>query len=231
VIARRRSPNRPSSGGGRSSSKAITALAVLGAIVALYGWNTVFLGPRNKARATVGKELSAARQEEQDLRANMAQLRKLAADTQSREAELARLGQLVPAEADLDGAILALDDAAKQAQVSMTSFVPSPPAVGAGGGSATVALAMTIDGTFDQLFNYLHRLETLDRLVVIDSLQLAGGGNGAGSPGAGPPKLSAQVRARLFAATGQAAPAATVAAAAPVPSDPAKTAALPKAGG
>ena len=228
---RRRSPNRPSSGGGRSSSKAVTALAVLGAIVALYGWNSVFLGPRNKARASVHKELSAARQEEQDLRSNMAQLRKLAADTQSREAELARLGRLVPADADMDGAILTLDDAAKQAQVSMSTFIPSPPAAGAGGGPATVGLAMTIDGTFDQLFNYLRRVETLDRLVVIDSLQLAAGGNGAGSPGAGPPKLSAQIRARLFATTGPAAPAATVASAAPDTSDPAKTAALSKAGG
>jgi type IV pilus assembly protein PilO len=227
VSPRRRSSGRPA-GGGRSSSKAVIALAVMGAIVALYGWNTVFLGPRNKARAAVHKELSAARQEEQDLRANMAQLRKLAADTQSREAELASLARLVPAEADMDGAILALDEVAKQAQVSMTAFVPSPPAAGAGGGPATVALALTIDGTFDQIFDYLRRLETLDRLVVIDSLQLAAGGNGAATPGAGPPKLSAQIRARLFAATGPAAPASTVAA--PNTSDPSKTAALPKAG-
>jgi Tfp pilus assembly protein PilO len=228
VSPRRRSSNRPAASG-RSSGKAVTALAVLGAIVALYGWNAVFLAPRSKARASVNKELSAARQEEQDLRTNMAQLRKLAADTQSREAELARLGRLVPAEADMDGAILALDDAAKQAQVSMSTFIPSPPAAVAGGGPATVGLAMTIDGTFDQLFNYLRTLETLDRLVVIDSLTLAGGGNSPGAPGAGPPKLSAQIKARLFSAGGPA--AAATASPAPANSDSAKTAALPKAGG
>lgn len=231
---RRRSSARPPkvAGGGRSSSRAVVALAVMGAVVGFYGWNSVFLGPRNKARATVQKELSTARQQEQDLRANMAKLRKLAADTKSREAELAGLGRLVPAEADMDGAILALDDAAKQAHVSMTTFVPSPPVAGAGGGPATVSLAMTIDGTFDQIFDYLGRLETLDRLVVIDSLQLAGGGSGAASPGPGPAKLSAQVKARLFSAAGPAAPAATVASGATGTSDdPSKTAALPKAGG
>jgi Tfp pilus assembly protein PilO len=159
----------------------------------------------------------------------MAQLRRLAADTKSREEELARFGRLVPADADMDGAILALDETAKQAQVSMATFVPSPPAAGAGGGPATVGLAMTIDGTFDQIYDYLRRLETLDRLVVIDSLQLAGGGNGTGP--AGPPKLSAQIRARLFAATGPAAPAATVASGASDNPDPSKAAALPKAGG
>jgi Tfp pilus assembly protein PilO len=229
VSPRRRSAKRPA-GGGRSSSRAVIALAVMGAIVALYGWNTVFLGPRNKARAEVKQELSAARRTEQDLRSNMAQLRRLAADTKSREAELASLGRLVPADADMDGAILALDAAAKQAQVSMAALVPSPPAAGTGGGPATVSLSLTIDGTFDQIFDYLRRVETLDRLVVIDSLQLAGGGNGT-AVAAGPPKLSAQLKARLFAATGPAAPGATVASGTPDKSDPSKTAALPKAGG
>ena len=230
------SPRRPSAkqpkNNGRSSSRAVTALAVMGALVAVYGWNSVFIGPKNTARAAVSKELSAARQTEQDLRANMAQLRKLAADTKSREAELANLGRLIPADADIDGAILALDDAAKQAQVSMATFIPSPPAAGAAGGPATVGLSMTIDGTFDQIFDYLRRVEALDRLVVIDSLQLAGGGNGAGAAAAGPQKLSAQIKARLFAASGPAAPTVPVPAGASDSSDdPSKTAALPKAGG
>jgi type IV pilus assembly protein PilO len=238
VSPRKRSPKRPAAGGGRSSSRAVVALAVMGAIVAAYGWNAVFLGPRNAARAKVHTELSDARQKEQDLRQNMAQLRKLAADTQSREAELARLGRLVPADADLAGAILALDETAKQAQVSMGSLIPSPPAATAGGGPATLGVTMTIDGTFDQIYDYLSRIETLDRLVVIDSLQLAGGGgngtgNGPGSGPAGPLKLGAQIKARLFAATGPAAPATSAAPAAGASNNPdtSKTAALPKAGG
>jgi Tfp pilus assembly protein PilO len=228
-VSPRRRSLQPSKGSGRSSSRAVTALAVMAAFVAVYGWNTVFLGPRNKARAAVSKELSAARQTEQDLRANMAQLRKLAADTKTREAELAGLGRLIPADADIDGAILALDDAAKQAQVSMATFTPSPPAAGAAGGPATVGLAMTINGTFDQIFDYLRRVESLERLVVIDSLQLAGGGNGDDAA-AGPVKLSVQIKARLFAAAGPAAPTAAASAAASENSDPSKTAARPEAG-
>jgi type IV pilus assembly protein PilO len=234
VSPRKRSSKPPAIRSGRSSSRAVVALAVMGAVVAAYGWNSVFLGPRNRARAAVHTELAAARQQEQDLRQNMAQLRKLAADTQSREAELTRLGRLVPADADLAGAILALDETAKQAQVSMGSFVPSPPAATAGGGPATVGVTMTINGTFDQMYDYLSRVETLDRLVVIDSIQLAGGGNDTGNGPAGPLKLAAQIQARLFAATGSAAPtraAATGAAGASDNADTSKTAALPKAGG
>ena len=229
---RKRSSKRPAAGGSRSSSRAVVALAVMGAVIAAYGWNSVFLAPRNKARTSVHTELSAARQQEQDLRQNMAQLRKLAAETQSREAELTRLGRLVPADADLAGAILALDETAKQAQVAMGSLIPSPAAATAAGGPATLSVTMTIDGTFDQIYDYLSRVEALDRLVVIDSLQLAGGGNGTGNA-PGPLKLSAQIRARLFSATGPAAPAtvATGASGASDNPDTSKTAALPKAGG
>jgi len=209
----RRSTKAAAARGG--SSKAIIALAVLGGIVLLYGWNAMFLAPRDKDRAAVETELATARQEEQDLRHNMAELRKLAADTKTKEAELAGLGRLVPATPDVAGAIVALDDTAKAAQVGMASFVPAPPAATAGGGPATIGVSMTISGTFDQLYDYLHRLETLDRLVVVDSLQLSGSAGAASAPTSGPPKLSAEIKARMFAAGGATAAPGSLAAVTP----------------
>jgi Tfp pilus assembly protein PilO len=201
-------------------------MAVMGALVLLYGWNSVFLAPRGRARAQAAQQLSTARTAEADLRQSLAQLRKLATDTQSREAELARLGRLIPSDADLPGAILMLNDTAKQAGVDWSSFTPAPPAATAGGGPVALTLSMSIGGSFGQIFDYLRRLETLDRLVVVDSVQLAGGGAGAG----GQTKLEAQIKARMFAAgTGTvAAPAAGGGTAAAGASSPA---ALVKAGG
>ena len=200
----------PKAAAGRSSSKAVIALAVMGAIVLLYGWNSVFLSSKNKAKASVQKELAAAKNVERDMRTNLAQLRKLAADTQGREAELVRLGQLIPAEADVAGAILALDATAKEAQVAWSTLTPAPPVAGAAGGPATLGLTIRIGGTFHQILDYLGRLESLDRLVVVDSVTLTGGNSTApGSPG-----LEADLKARMFAAKGPAAPAATTAAAA-----------------
>ena len=92
--AGRRPPKRAGRSG-RSPSRAVTALAVMGGLVLLYGWNSFFLAPRGRAKAAVAKELSAARTQEQTLRQNLAQLRRLADDTKSREAELTRLGRLV----------------------------------------------------------------------------------------------------------------------------------------
>lgn len=197
----RRIPTR-AAGAGRSSSKAVIALAVLAAAVLLYGWNSLFLSSKSQARSVVQKELTAARQSEQDLRQNLAQLRKLAADTRSREAELARLGRLVPADADVAGAILALNDTATAAQVAWSSFSPTPQAPNATGGPATVGISIKVGGTFHQLFDYLQRLEALDRLVVVDSISLTAGSGSA----TGAPNIEADVKARMFAGGTPAAP-------------------------
>ncbi len=123
-----RPPQRYSQGvgaGGRSSSRAVMALAVMGALVLLYGWNTFFLAPQGQGEGR-GPDRSwrPPGPRRQELRRNLAELKKLAEDTKAREAELARLGRLVPTDADIAGAILALDETAKQAQVAWSSFVP-----------------------------------------------------------------------------------------------------------
>lgn len=213
---------KPSASAGRSSTRAVTALVVMGALVLLYGWNSLFLAPKAKAKADVNKELVAARQQEDDLRRNLAELKKLANDSQAREAELTRLGRLIPTDPDVAGTILTLNETAHQAQVAWSSFVPSPPAPGASGTS--MSITMKVSGSFGQIFDYLRRLELLDRLVVVDSLQLAGGAGGTGTTA-----LEADIKARMFSAGTAGSVAATTVAGGATASPPDSNA-LPKAG-
>lgn len=214
---------KPPAGPRRSSGKAVIALAVMGGLVILYGWNSVFLAPNADAKDAARKELVAARQQEQELRRNLTELRKLANDSQAREAELERLGRLIPAAPDVAGAIDTLNETAQAAQVAFSSFVPSPPSPAAPGGPSSISIGMKISGTFGQIFDYLRRLELLDRLVVVDALQLTA----EAVEGTGPPTLQADIKARMFSAG--AAPAATGTKAGSAGT--AGTAALPKAGG
>jgi type IV pilus assembly protein PilO len=192
----RRRGAKPPATARRSGGKAVIALTVMGGLVLLYGWNSVFLAPKAEAKAAAQKELVAARQQEQDLRRNLAELRKLANDTQAREAELARLGRLIPAAPDVAGAIDTLNETAQAAQVAFSSFVPSPPTPAAGGGASSISIGMKISGTFGQIFDYLQRLELLDRLVVVDALQLTA----EAVEGTGPLTLQADIKARMFSA-------------------------------
>lgn len=206
----------------RSGSAAVIAMAVMMSFVVLYAWNSFFLKPKAAAKAEVAKELASARQQEEQLRRNLADLRKLAGDSQAREAELARLGRLIPADPDVAGAIDTLNDLARQAQVGWSSFVPSPSAPSASGAAST-SIKMQVSGTFQQIFDYLLRLELLDRLVVVDGIEL----NAAGDSGS--PVLDAIIRARMFSA-GMASPGAAKTAAAGTTAGPSDSSALPKAG-
>ena len=105
----------------------------------------------------------------------------------------------MPSDADIAGAIDVLNDTATQSQVAWSTFSPSPPTVTPGGGPVTVVVGMKVAGTFSQIFDYLRRLETLDRLVVVDALQLSS------STANGQTRLEADIKARMFAA-GTAAP-------------------------
>ena len=55
---------------------------------------------------------------------------------------------------------------------------------------------MKVSGSFNQVYDYLHRLESLERLVVVDNLSLTGS---AGTTGAS--KVEADLKARMFSAS------------------------------
>jgi Tfp pilus assembly protein PilO len=216
---------KPPAAARRSGGKAVIALAVMGGLALLYGWNSFFLAPKGAAKSAAHKELLAARQQEAELRRNLADLRKLANDTQAREAELTRLGRLIPADADVAGAIDTLNETARQAQVTWSSFLPSPPAPSPGG-PTSIGIGMKVSGTFAQIFDYFRRLELLDRLIVVDTFQLSAGK----AEGSGPPRLEADIKARMFS-TATASPPAAATAAVGNEAISSGTAALPKVGG
>lgn len=176
--------------------RSVIVLGVLCVFVLVYGWNALFLAPPARQRSEVRTQLAAAMAEQKTLRAHLAELRRLAANTTSREEELGRLTRLVPAEPDLAGFILAMNDVANRAKVDWASLSPGAPVAGAAGAPTTVALDIKVEGTFFQVVDYLKRIESLDHLVVIDAVDLA---TVAAAEGA--PKLAATLRGRTFAAS------------------------------
>lgn len=176
--------------------RGVLVLAVLGMVGLALGWNALFLSPRARQRSEVRKQVATARSQGEALRADLAQLGRLSADEKALESELVRLGHLIPAEPDLDGFIRTMDDVAAKSQVDWSSLVPAPPLPGPAGGPATIGLSIKVEGTFFQVLDYLNRLENLDRLVVVDSMELGAAGNTGGAP-----KLSVSLRARTFAAS------------------------------
>ena len=89
------------------------------------------------------------------------------------------------------------------------------------GPNSTIALTIQIDGGFFQLLDYLNRLEDLERLVIVDTINItsnsgtsstgsgstSGASSSSGSTTGGPPDLSVTLTGRMF--TTAAAPAST----------------------
>lgn len=172
----------------------LITLMLLAAFALIFGWNAVLLAPRESEANDVREEVAAAKAEEQALRASLAELRRLAGDSEAREDQLARFTRLIPPEPDLAGFIRTMNDVATSSQVDWSSLTPAAPTTGVGGAPATVGLSIKVDGTFFQLLDYLRRIENLERLVVIDAVDMA-----AVPATGGPSKLTLNLQGRTFA--------------------------------
>lgn len=187
--------------------------AVLAAVLAAAGvllWYVVLFGPQRSERKRLGEQVSAAQRQEQEARSTLVRLRRLEAERGVQEAQLERLRRLVPPQPDVAGFILAANDAAVPSGVDWVSVAPAAAAAGVGGGPSAIGLSIAVNGGFFPVVEYLRRLEGLERLVVMDSLSLSVGGQGAGLL-----QLGATLSARMF----------TTAPAVPAPGSPAGAAA------
>lgn len=185
----------------------------LATVMAMVVWYVTLFSPERAERRRLGEQVAAAERQEQELRSTLSRLRRLSSQRELHEAQLERLGRLVPPEPDVAGFILAANDAAVRSGVNWVSFSPAPPAPGTGGGPSTISVSIAVDGGFFTVLDYLRRLDGLDRLVVIDSVQLS-----PGSQAGGALRVSGTMSARIFTTALTApAPSSPVAAQSPAP--------------
>ena len=173
--------------------RSVLLFAGLGVLVLALLGNALVLAPKSRERAAVRERLAAAAAEEDTLRSQLGRLERLAAQTQLREGQRERLAGLVPGSPDLASFIRALDEVAARSQVNWSSLTPAAPVPGPNG--VSVGISINVGGTFFQLLDYLSGLETLSRLVVIDSVGLSPAGAGPGSP-----VMQAVFEGRIFSA-------------------------------
>lgn len=175
---------------------ALFAVAAV-AIVAL--WWVLVYSPRGDELDDAKVELQTAEGEQQALQAQLARLEAINDNLPEIDADLARLSGLVPPTPDLAGFILGMNDLANQSGIDWISVSPTPPAA-QGTGFSTIGLAISVEGGFFQVLDYLNRLEDFDRLVVVEGVNVTGGAGGDGTEGetVGTSGLAVSMTARMF---------------------------------
>jgi Tfp pilus assembly protein PilO len=185
------------------------AVGALVAVLLTALWWTMLLKPTRAKAAKVRADTAAEREKLAPLQAQLDKARRDAAHAETFKAQLAALETAVPDSPALAAFIRDANAIADASGVAWQSVTHGPPTTGFGVQSS-ITIGIQIEGTYGQVVEYLGRLATLQRLVVVDSVQLstaANTGAGAGSPAStggstgpfsGATKLSAVISARMF---------------------------------
>ena len=167
-----------------------SVLAVI-MVVALW-WVFVFSGIRSDA-SKAAEDVDTAKAESTSLEAQLKQLEALEADAPQTQARLDEMRKLLPQQADLAGFIDEANALGAEAGVKWVSVTPTTPTTSAA--VNTIPFTMTVSGGYYQVLDYLHRVEGMSRLVVIDGVTID---QGEAAEDGGPPELTANLTARMF---------------------------------
>ena len=200
----------------------VVAVVVLGLVMIVLAWNFLFFAPAGRSVDTARARRDSALATQADLAAQLRELQTIGTEGPAWRAKVARLGAMIPTTPRLDEFIRAANSLKASSGVDWVSIQPSAPsAPAAPGGPTEIKMQVVVTGGYFQVLDYLDRLESLRRLVVVDSIDVATGAaaatNGSAAQPAGAvgasvanssshaPRLSVTLAARMFT---QAAPPA-----------------------
>jgi Tfp pilus assembly protein PilO len=187
--------------------KRTTLIAVIaGGLVLILLWYFVLFSPTSSDLNDTRDEVAAVQSQNQELENTIRRLKELSRNAPQQEATLRTLRAAIPANPDLGEFILQANDIASAAGIDWLSIAPTPPAASTTGGpQSTIALSMQIDGGFFEVLDYLNRLEDLERLVLVDSINVSVGASDTGGTTGGvtdstggAPDLSVTLTGRMF---------------------------------
>lgn len=145
--------------------------ATLGAVVlVVVAWMFLVYRPRGDEIAGIEEEIAQAEDLESSLQAQVARLQELDEERPSVEAELRQLTAAVPPDPELATLILTLHDEATRSGIDFLQFTPSPPT--AGEDTSVISAGLNVSGSFFTVLDFLDRVEALDRIIVVDALEL-----------------------------------------------------------
>jgi type IV pilus assembly protein PilO len=167
-------------------------------LVIVVGWYFVVYSPVGDDLKSAQATTTAEQAKTQGLEADLHRLTAQKKQSTEQEALLHKFDRAIPEQPDLASFILAANRIATEAGIDFLSIAPSPPA--AGGTSSVIALSISVQGSFFQVENYLTRMADLDRLVIIDTLNIsAGGGSSSGAAATTDATLlSVSITGRMF---------------------------------
>ena len=157
-------------------------LGVLIILAVLVGFYFLLLGPLRGEFAGLVEERQGKEAELQKLQQQVTKLEAIADNSPDIERQLLELSKRIPTQPEVPSFVVQVAEISKAAGVTQLSVQPgeaAPPE--SGGDFSSIPITMTFEGTYEQLQDFMVRLQNLARLVAVidvsyDSAEQEGGG-------------------------------------------------------
>ena len=186
-------------------------VGVLAAVLIVALWWTMLLKPTRAKADKVRADTAIEQSKLEPLQAQLAKAQRDAAHAAEFKAELESLQTAMPNSPALAAFIRDANDIAQSTGVSWQSVTHGPPTLGTDGVNS-ITLGIQVKGTYAQVMDYLGKVAGLQRLIVVDGVQLTTAANTGATTGStsglstgpfsGASELSAVITARMFEAPG-----------------------------
>ena len=187
------------------------AVGILAAVLTTALWYSFLLKPINAQVSKAKAETETEKSKLEPLQARLSKAQRDAAHEAAFKAQLQSLRLAMPDSPALSAFIRDANGIASDSGVAWQSVTHANPVAGADG-VMSIAVGITIKGTYPQVMDYLGRIAELQRLVVVDNVQFTAaastGANGQVSTGgstgpfSGASSLTATIAARMFETPG-----------------------------
>lgn len=151
---------------------------IAGAIVlALVVLMVVFLVlPKMGEVSDANDELAAAQAQQGTLESQLAALEQAQAAAPEAKATIQDVERQIPPTADEAGMLLLVKNAAVSSGVTLTTITPGDPVLDPATGLSVITLAVSAEGSYFALTEFLYSLETLPRAAKVQNATMAPGG-------------------------------------------------------
>lgn len=202
--------------------------AVVGVFMVI-GWYFLLWAPQQVNLSNARDDAAQAETQRSTLETQLVKLRSAAKTLDADKEKVARLEKMIPDETDLEDYINEINSTATDSGLQVVGISPVPPAaansndpttIGTPPGVSVIQLTMSADGNYAQMRDFIARINKLDRLMLIDSI------NASTADGV----LTFQLGARVFTTASPAANAATAPSATSAPSGGETSTSTPSSG-
>jgi Tfp pilus assembly protein PilO len=178
----------------------LVAIGTVAAVLVALVWYLLLWSPRSAAYNKAHSEVTESEAAIQSLQAQIQQLQAQAkGGSGASNARQTVEAAAIPPEANLAQLIDQINTAANSSGVTFISITPSQPAAptASSGGASVINVGINTSGGYYQIVDFINRLDSLPRLMVVNGVTMAAG-SGTGGSGPSGSQLAVTLSTEVF---------------------------------